>query len=369
MLLYGAACGFVLYLQVNRHFRLHEHLGLPLTYRPYVICTLQFLATFLAGFGLNEAAQRFKSALAALLAFQQSAEELRSLLIGSTDDPKFRFAVQVFITWLVVIMRKTITFFSEDFAHPISELIPAPMRDCVLFCPEVLYSFDRARAELVFDKFLKNARLDKDSRVETMFNKSMSAFNSITELLVVRSPYTKHLLTRIAVCTFLFVIPFIQEDFITVYLLPPVAAMFIAILQLSGELADPWGDDDHDLPLKEVMGVLVRPLWFEGDEEKAAESLRWLNAGLTENRWDHPGEKTPDGYINTIPRNKVEDGSGLEVNFKDFRTLSEIAAGLKIWSSFLDSTTKDMDRSRSHGHRMPDYLHGNKVQRHRTIAF
>lgn len=360
--MFGSYCGGIFYLQHYYDVHINQLVGVPSGYRPYVVGTLQFLATFLAGFGLNEASSRFKAALTAVLAFQESVETLRSLLVSSTEDPKFRFAVQVFITWLVVLMRKTITFYSEDFSRPVGELIPIQFQDCVVFLPEVLWAFDRARAEFVFDEFLKNSRMDHNRRVDDIFHKAMTAFNSVTELLVVRSPNAKQLLTKLAVQLFLLVIPLVNEDVLTLALLPPVAAMFNAIVQLSGELADPWGDDDHDLPLREVMGVLSTPVWYDGDEEKAEESLRWLNKGLTENSWLHPGNETPRGVGNMIPRKKVRgDGAGMQVDFQDWRTLSEIAHGHTNWERFLSEKAKDMDQAKHRGRRMPDYLRGEQV--------
>jgi len=210
---------------------------------------------------------------------RDNVENLRKILISSTEDPKFRYAVQVYITWMIVLMRKQMAFFSEDFSRPIHEIIPTEFRDCVVFAPECLFWADIPELEILFMDFVRSAEM-KTPHVQEAYGGAKSAYNNILDALMVRYPPSKTMLTRLAVQGFLFMIPIFNMDLVTRVVTPLVACIFIAILQLSNELADPWGSDFHDLPVLEVMQLLCAPVWFEGRStfrECARVVQQWFN--------------------------------------------------------------------------------------------
>jgi len=360
-LMYALYCGGISYMKLGLHIELHEFLLFPPNYRPYLMGVLQLLAAFLTGFSLNEAAARFKTAMTALRLFQEDMDNLRSMLLSSTEDPKFRFAVQVFIAWLVVLMRKNISFFSEDFSSPISDVIAHEFRDCRAFDPEVLWSCDRPQVEFLFLTFLRNAHLDKNKQMMSNYNSAIKAYGDMLNLLMVKSPATKNMLGLVAVHAFLLTIPLVNPDLFTLGAMPFISCIFVAIMGLTQELADPWGDDFHDLPLKEVMAVIAAPVWYEGDRVVASDSLAWLNRGLVDNKWDHAGHSDCGVRRHEIPREKKRgEDKGQMVTFDDFRTLAEVT-GHRTYQSFLEEKRKDMEEAEGRGRRMPGYLRWNKI--------
>lgn len=319
-------------------------------YKPLLMQSLQVLAAFLVGVGLNESVSRYKSAMSAMLDLYENVEHVRRVLLSSTHDPKFRIAVQIHITWLIVLLRKRLVFFTEDFESSISELIPSEFRNCIVFKPEVLWSFDRQQAEVAFVEFVDGARLiDKQGLVKKGLDDMFKSWRSIAGIVTVTTPTTKHYLAQSTVQTFLCGIPLFNEDIVTLCFLPFVAALLISILHLSAELVDPWGRDYHDLPIQEVLNYLSVPEWFGDDYDHMAEAIAWLNRGMTENDWVFRGE-------HPIPREKRRGShKGVVINFEDYRALKDMA-GFASFEELLRVTGKDMNDAAARGRRMPVFL-------------
>lgn len=347
---YASICGAILILH-HYGIKLNEDiLGLEPGYRPFLMQALQFLAAFLVGVGLTDAVTRYKAAMSALTDLSDSVENLRMVLLSSTEDPKFRVAVQVHISWMIVLLRKKIAFFAEDFEQPIGTLIPHAFGDSVLFQPEVLWAFDRAQAEFVFHSFLANAKLlDKEGLVKKGSDEMIRCWKMIASLLMVRSPTTRHVLGRTCVELFLIGIPLFNEDIVTLIVLPFVAAVLVAISHLSTEIAEPWGEDFHDLPMDDILYFLSVPSWFGKDQQVAPECVAWLNRGMSDNDWTWKGDSP-------VPREKRRGSSkGVVINFEDYRTLAEID-GHETFQELLSSHGRDMNEAEARGRRMPKYL-------------
>ena len=159
-------------------------------------------------------------------------------------------------------------------------------------------------------------------------------------------------MTKIVVLMFLTVMPVFNDDDVTIVLIPVLAAVFMAVLELSNELADPWDCDYHDVPLRTVMIYLATPQFLEEDEEQLDAAVAWLNRGLTEDKWDYgrPGDRF------AIPRKRLEGTQmGANVDFHDMRSLSKLA-GFKSWKVFLEAAEEDMREAEADGRRMPAYL-------------
>merc|ERR1711953_307755 len=109
----------------------------------------------------------------------------------------------------------------------------------------------------------------KEKMVEKLWQRMLSAFKVLHELLQVRSPTTKFTVGKIAVNLFLISIPLVNGDLTSPLMLPIVAAIFACVLNLSAELADPWGDGDRDglhvVPLVDIMKLLSQPVFCEAD--------------------------------------------------------------------------------------------------------
>jgi len=349
-IIYSCLCAGVFYLQFRGVSIQVDWLGLDPGYRPFLMGALQFLAAFLVGVGLTDAVTRYKSAMTALTDLIESVENLRMLLLSSTVDPKFRVAVQVYITWFIVLLRKKITFFTEDFSQPLHKLIHPRFSNSVLFKPEVLWTLERSQAEFLFNGFLTNAKLlDNNGMVKNALAEMTRSWRSIATLLMVRSPTTRHVLGRATVEMFLASIPIFNEDCVTLVMLPLVACVLVAIIHLSEEICEPWGDDYHDLPTDEVMYFLSVPSWFGDDQEKAEEAVAWLNKGMTDNVWTWTKDSP-------IPREKRKGASkGDLINFDDYHTLHEIV-GHATFADFVKHKKEDMDEAEQRGRRMPKYL-------------
>jgi hypothetical protein len=324
--------------------------GITPGYCPFLMQALQFLAAFLVGVGLTDAVTRYKSALEALCQLSSSVENLRMVLLSSTEDTKFRIAVQVHITWLIVLLRKKIAFYTEDFDLSLSTLINSDFSDCILFKPEVLWAFDLNQAEFILKRFLVNARLiDKEGLVSKVFNQASASCETITNLLMVRSPSTRHMLGRTCVELFLLAIPMFNDDIVTLCLLPFVASAMLAIIHLSTEIAEPWGEDYHHLPVQSVMHFCSVPSWFGNDQVEAAEAIAWMNKGMIDNDWTWVGK-------HPIPREKRRGSDkGAFISFEDYRPLHHLS-GYKTFSEFINSKEKDMREAESRGRRMPKFL-------------
>jgi len=355
--LYGGGC-IAFWYYTGRS--VHEALDFP-TRPSSLSASIQFLAAFLTGLTMTEAAGRYKAALAALLEFRDATESLRVSLCSSTPDPKLRVSVHLFISWMMCLFQKSIVFYTEDFSDSIRNLIPNEATQCVLFQPELLWKFDLVEFQYVFSSFMVNSQLwdHRDKTIEKLWIRMLHAHHTLNELLQVRSPTTKLTVGKIAVHFFLLSIPLVNGDFVSPIILPMVAAMFYAILQLSQELGDPWGmvggQDLHELPLLQVMGFLALPMFAELDFPEIDATVRWLNTGLLTGAWTFGGE-------NPIPRTKaIDPNKGCVIDFEAQRTLGEVA-GFKTWDSFLMHQRQDMGAAERNGRRMPVYLKWNVVE-------
>jgi len=349
---YTAYCGSVLYAQRYHDVRLAEDVFHIIPgYCPFIMQALQFLAAFLVGVGLTDAVSRYQSAMGALTKLSESIENLRMVLLSSTEDQKFRIAVQVHITWLIVLLRKKMAFYTEDFNQPLSTLIDESFSECILFKPEVLWAFDLAQAEFVLKRFLVNAKLvDNEGMVTKVVHQSSDSCETITNLLMVRSPTTTGMLRRTCVEIFLLSIPLFNDDIVTLCLLPLVACAMLALVFLAKEIAEPWGQDYHHLPVANVMHFLSVPSWFGHDSSYSAEAIAWLNKGMIENNWTWNGH-------DPIPREKrAGSNKGDFINFEDYRTLHRLT-GYNTFSEFVSVKAKDMAEADARGRRMPKYLH------------
>jgi len=255
---YGGGC--ITYWYRTGH-TVHEALFFPEKVST-LSATLQFLAAFLTGLTISEAGARYKAAMASLLEFRDATEALRVSLCSSTPDPKLRVSVHIFISWMICIFQKTIVFFTEDFSDPLRTFIPNEVCQCAVFRPEVLWTYDLVQVQYVFTNFMLQSQLwdRKEKTIEKIWARMLNALNELSSLLQVRSPTTKFTVGNIAVNLFLISIPLVNADLISPVVLPVVAAMFYAVLRLSFELGDPWGegaDGLHDLPLLDVMRFFV----------------------------------------------------------------------------------------------------------------
>mmetsp|Transcript_55707 Transcript_55707/g.110659 ORF Transcript_55707/g.110659 Transcript_55707/m.110659 type:complete len:496 (+) Transcript_55707:91-1578(+) len=354
-LFYVLFCGSILICKHQGFNIKQDYLNLGDGYRPYLLGILQFLAAFLTGFTMNEAMGRYKAAMSAALSLQIDVEKLRAHLTLSTEDPKFRVAVQIFLVWQIILWRKNLVFFTEDYTNPppIGELIHEGMYDCVIFDPRVLWRFNSAHWEFILQRFISCAHLwDSAAMLSGAFNSTVASWKALDDVLRVRSPRTRIILTKVVVLMFLTLMPVFNDDDVTIVLIPVLAAVFFAVLELSNELSDPWDCDYHDIPLRTVMVYLATPQFLEEDEQELEAAVAWLNRGLTEDQWDYG---TP-GDCFAIPRKRLEGTKmGADVDFHDMRSLSKLA-GFKSWELFLEDAEKDMWESEAAGARMPAYL-------------
>jgi hypothetical protein len=352
-LTYATVCSAIYCAQRYYGISVHEALlgdTYSVGYRPFLIGALQFLAAYLVGVGLNDAVVRYKNAMTAITDLSDSIENLRMILLSSTKDPKMRIAVQVHIAWLMVLLRKKIAFFSEHFDQPICDLIDPYFQDCVLFRPEVLWALDRSQAEYVFASFLREAKFfDREGMLKRAWDDMSRHWKTIISLLIVRAPTTRNVLARQCVDLFLITIPIFNEDLVTLVMLPVVACVLNGIVSLSCEIAEPWLEDYHDLPMKEVMYFNSVPVWFGKDQSVCAEAIAWLNKGLMEADFECKGD-------HPIPREKRRGSNkGDHMNFDRFTALHDVA-GYESFQEFVDAKREDMDHAEKRGRRMPSYL-------------
>jgi hypothetical protein len=196
----------------------------------------------------------------------------------------------------------------------------------------------------------------KEKMLEKQWKRMLDALQQLLELLQVRSPTTKYTVGNIAVNLFLVSIPIVNADLISPVMMPVVAAMFYAVLGLSRELADPWGegaDGLHDLPLLDVMRYLSIPMFSELDMGEVDSGVEWLSNGLQTGVWNFNRGDQP------IPRHKtVEPNKGELIDFSSMRTLAEVA-GFKSWENFMNEQAQDMAVAEQNGRRLPTYLRWN----------
>lgn len=356
--LYGGGCIACWYYTGKT---VHTILNFP-DHPSSISAVIQFLAAFLTGLTMTEAAARYKAAMAALLEFRDATETLRVSLCSSTPDPKLRISINMFIAWGMCLFQKTIVFFTEDFSDPMRTFIPVELCQCCLFRPEVLWNYDLVQYQYVFSNFMLNAQLwdRKEKIIEKLWARKLNALRELHELLQVRSPTTKFTVGSIAVNLFLISIPLVNADLISPVVLPIVAAMFYAVMQLAFEIGDPWGegaDNLHDLPLLNVMRFLSTPMFSETDKGEIDMCVAWLTRGLQEGKWDYPGDARGE---HTIPRKKHTDPNrGETIDFLSMRTLADVA-GYRSWDSFLAKQGSDMWAAEQNGRRLPTYLRWNQ---------
>jgi len=321
---------------------------------PLMHC-VQFLAAFLTGLTMTEAATRYKAAMAALLNFMNAVETLRTTIVSSTSDPKIRVSTQVFIAWMIVLSQKSIVFFTEDFSLPVIELISNQISHSILFKTQVLWKFESQQCEYLFSTFIIGAQVwdHREKTVAACWSAALKSWNELYELLTVHSPTTKFTVGKLAVHLFLLMIPILHDDFWSALALPVVASMFMAVLQLAYELADPWHGGLHGLPLNDVLRYLAWPNWGQCDQGHIHEAVTWLNRGLEFDEWT--SDKEPK-----VPRKKMnEPNKGEVIDFDRMSTLPSVA-GYKTWAGFMSSQDTDIASALKNGRRMPVYLAWNQ---------
>eukprot|EP00931_Biecheleriopsis_adriatica_P021678 TRINITY_DN14111_c1_g1_i1.p1 TRINITY_DN14111_c1_g1~~TRINITY_DN14111_c1_g1_i1.p1 ORF type:complete len:425 (-),score=56.30 TRINITY_DN14111_c1_g1_i1:41-1315(-) len=350
-LMYTLYAGAVLYFEYSAGISLHTYLGFP-DRRSSATNSIQFLAAFLTGLTMTDAAQRYKVAMAALLDFRETVETLRVSLCSATIDPKLRISTQCFIAWMVVLFQKSLAYFTEDFSWRLDNLIPGEFQNAVLFQPEVLWAFEIQEFQYVLTNFMVSSHLwdYKEKTIQVLYDRAMRSLNSLCELLQVRNPTAKLAISKMSVHALLLSIPLVNEDRNSIYFVPFVAALFYSVLALAQELSDPWGDDMHDLPLQDVMKYLAMPVGAERDEGRFEVSIAWLSYGLTTGKWKYTEDEFP------IPRMKhQEPNKGAKMDFEAMRTLQDVT-GYKTFESFCKAKAHDMSKAAHEGRRMPHYL-------------
>lgn len=301
---------------------------------------------------MTESAVRYKAALNALVEWQVTSESLAVALSSSTSDPKIRVAIQCFTSWCVVLGQKSIIFFTQRFGnHTIRDYIHDDIVSCVLFDPAVLYAFELHHYEYMFTSFVIGARLwdAAEKTIREIWNDNRKSWRQLYELLTVRTPTTRFMVGKAAVNVFLLMVPIVNEDMFSALMLPGVAAMFYAVLNLSAELADPWGEGLHALPLEMVLKFVSLPSWCEGDIETIQDSIAWLNRGLKTGNWTYEG-------TNPIPRPKnTEPNRGANIDFNRMRALPGVA-GCSSWESFMRAKQQELNYAMQAGRRLARYV-------------
>jgi len=365
------------YLNAKHGWTVHHNLlMLHDGYRPYLLATLQLMSAFLTGLAVNDAVVRFKTALSALIGFKNALEGLRTQLLASTEDPKLEVAVQVLLAMAVVLLNKEIAFFTKDYSRPVLEHLSTAHTKSDLFAPEVLWTFTKMHWKFLVQDFLTHSKMS-DSHLQNVFKELVDSWNRLEEMIIVKSPNTRHQLTRAVVQLFFFVVPLFNEDLITQVMVPVVAALFVAMIEFAQELADPWGNDHHSMPLNDMLKYLAWPVDTEGSTEAAVdEAIKWMNKGLrgpaggnseTVDEKDEKDEKSTAKHWETLPgvepkfprKKRFHPNAGEEITFNGMRTIPQIA-NRKDWDTFIAAVKDDMKASELRGRDMPVWLRAGR---------
>jgi len=344
---------FNVYMNSVHHWNLHDDaLHLPAGYRPYLLATLNFIAAFLTGLRLNDSVNRYKLAMSALHDMKNSVEGLRTNLCASTIDPKIQTSVQVFIAFMAALIQKSIVYHTEKYDVSILQPVPVAWRESVFFKSEALWAFSRRHWEYLFFTFLQEAKVfDKEGNMWNLYSELRRSWTRIEDMLVVRTPGTSHHLTQAAVQIFFLVIPLFNEDWVTQFMVPFVATIFMAMLQLSSELADPFDDTvTHGVPLAETMQYLSMPLPLEDWSNDEQSTIQWLNEGLRMGMWENKDPEHPIPRVKTIQPHKGET-----IDFVDMKTIAA-CFNYKNDEAFLRATRDDLDGAKLRGRKMALYL-------------
>jgi len=329
-----------------------------ITGTPYLVTPIQVIAAFLTGFSMNSAIGRFKSAMSALIALQNDVEHFRVCALATSHDPKIRVSVHCFIVWMLILVRKRIAFFTEDYSVPLRDLLdplqdsepnsPHDLSTCILFKPEVIFSFQSEHFAFITSHFLSAAKLtSKETQLDSILGKLLTSWKAIENLLQVRSPTTAIVLNRLVVHVWLMSVP-LFADRCSIVALPFVASIWQALLSLAVELSDPWGHSFHDLPLDLVLNTLAAPN-SHADKESIQSSIEWLNRGLTTDNW------TCEDPVYPIPRQcRRGANKGANMDFDQMICLNEVA-GYPTWEQFMDSASDELQISHVHHRRLAEY--------------
>lgn len=228
----------------------------------FTLKVLTFLVGILVSLTLKESLDRYRNCLGALVEFRDEFRSFWYFVQMQThhchtsrlifDIHMVAFAVSV----LGFILRKAGLDPSIAYSHVQEEL-----RRCEVvsdqddFYPRVLSNPVNAEAVLVSWLHCLGV-MDRDMRLRWQWVR--------TKLLVVltaqrvRSPYTSKHLLRVVLHVFLLVVPVCSEALSTKLATPVVAMLLCSLLQLAEELEDPFGDDEHDLPVEDIMSSITR---------------------------------------------------------------------------------------------------------------
>jgi hypothetical protein len=200
--------------------------------------------------------------------------------------------------------------------------------------------------------------LDKEKACDGYFRDVVNSWKKIEELVMVRTPKTAHTMTRAAVQVFFIVIPVFNEDVVTQVMVPFVAAIFIAMLQLAKELTDPFDESNvHCVPLQDVMFFMAKPSVMQSESSDVKGAIEWMNRGLTKSEWEFDGEPKFPRKKNTYPN------KGEMINFIDMRNIADIM-NMESWDNFIKATNEDMDDAISRNREMPKHLR----EEHRRLS-
>merc|ERR1712187_382264 len=103
-------------------------------------------------------------------------------------------------------------------------------------------AFELPPLHYLFSSFIIGARLwdSREKTVAQVWHETNGSWKQLYELLTVRTPTTRYTVGKAAVNFFLCLVPIVNEDLASAVMLPIVASMFYAVLNLAKELSDPW---------------------------------------------------------------------------------------------------------------------------------
>mmetsp|Transcript_115035 Transcript_115035/g.211606 ORF Transcript_115035/g.211606 Transcript_115035/m.211606 type:complete len:446 (-) Transcript_115035:35-1372(-) len=220
----------------------------------FLVKAFTLLVGILVSLHLKESVDKYRQCLANVVDFRDEMKAFWYMMQTQTIDQRAARFIMNF--HMVAFVLSVIRYMHRKYGVPESrafDLVQPELQNCVLLQRTGAHAQllgNPAHAELLLISWLRVLGvMDRDIRLR--WEGCRKKLHALTTR--VRTPNTaKHLLWAVLM-VFLFMTPICSPTLTTKISTPVICMLLCSLLQLSEELEDPFGEDEHDLPLFDIL--------------------------------------------------------------------------------------------------------------------
>lgn len=253
----------------------------------FLVKAFTLLVGILVSLHLKEAVDKYRLCLAHVVDFRDEMKAFWYMMQAQTIDQRAaRFIMDAHVVAFVMsVIRYMHRKYGLDEVRAY-DLVQPEFQNCILLQRNNAHAQllgNPAHAEFLLISWLRVLGvMDRDIRLR--WEGVRKKLHALTTR--VRTPDTaKHLLWAVLM-VFLFMTPICSPTLATKLSTPVICAVLCSLLQLSEELEDPFGEDEHDLPLFDILAKISN-IHVEPHMQKfLEETINLFNEACRTGHWD-----------------------------------------------------------------------------------